>query len=370
LIEFEQVKRDLLELLRIDSPSYREAEAAAWLAARFAEFGVRAKDDGVGAKLNGNAGNLVARVPGTDAPPLLLNAHMDNVPPCEGVNPVIDGDIVRTDGRTVLGGDDKCGCIAVLTAVREVLANSLPHPPLEIVLTAAEETGLEGAKGLDYSTIGARHGIVAESGTVGAITVKAPSAERWDAVFRGRAAHAGVAPEKGINAIRMAAEAIAAMRMGRLDEETTANVGLIEGGEARNVVPPRCTVGGEARSHDNGKLAARMKHVRQCLEEAAQRHGGELELTVSRSYEAFEIGLDEWPYVVADRAAREVGLDPVARPTGGGSDANVFNEHGVRCVILGCGSSEVHTTEEYVNLNDLHQACVWLARIIVLAADG
>ena len=370
MVELERVKADLLALLRIDSPSYREADAAAWLAARFAEFGVEATDDGLGATLNGNSGNLVARIPGNGAPAVLLNAHMDNVPPCEGVNPLIDDGVVRTDGRTVLGGDDKCGCIAILTAVREVLTSGVPHPPLEIVLTAAEETGLEGAKGLDYSTVAARRGFVAESGTVGAITVKAPSADRWDAVLKGRAAHAGVAPEKGINAIRMAAEAIAEMHVGRLDDETTANVGLIRAGEARNVVPPKCTVGGEARSHDRRKLDSQVKHVRRCFENAAKRHGGEVELTVSRTYERFGIGLGEWPYLVADEAAREVGLDPIARPTGGGSDANIFNERGVVCVILGCGSSEVHTTDEHVDLNELHRACVWLAKIIEIAGSG
>jgi tripeptide aminopeptidase len=367
LIDPNRVTADLLSLLRIDSPSYREAAAAAWLAARFAEFGVQATDDGLGPALNGNSGNLIARVPGNEAPPVLLNAHMDNVPPCEGVNPVVEDGVVRTDGRTVLGGDDKCGCIAVLSAVREVVTSGIPHPPLEIVLTAAEETGLEGAKGLDYSTVSARRGIVAESGTVGAITVKAPSADRWDAVLKGRAAHSGVAPEKGINAIRMAAEAIAEMHVGRLDDETTANVGLIHAGEARNVVPPTCTVGGEARSHDTRKLDSQVKHVRRCLEKAAKRHGGEVEFTVSRTYERFDIGLDEWPYRVCEDAAREVGLEPMARPTGGGSDANIFNEHGVVSVIIGCGSSEVHTTDEHVDLSDLHQASVWLAKIIEIA---
>jgi len=367
MIELDRVTADLLTLLRIDSPSYREATAAAWLAAQFAEFGVEATDDGIGPTLNGNSGNLIARVPGNDAPPILLNAHMDNVPPCEGVKPVIDGGIVRTDGQTVLGGDDKCGCIAILSAVREVVTSGIPHPPLEIVLTAAEETGLEGAKGLDYRKLTARRGFVAESGTAGAITVKAPSADRWDAVVKGKAAHSGVAPEKGINAIRMAAEAIAQMPVGRLDDETTANVGLIQAGEARNIVPPLCTVGGEARSHDVRKLDAQVKHVRQCFEKAATRHGGEVELTVSRTYERFDIPLDAWPCLVADEAARAVGLEPLARPTGGGSDANVFNEHGIACVILGCGSSEVHTKEEHIDLNDMHRACVWLAKMIEIA---
>lgn len=370
MIELERVTSEFLAILRIDSPSHREAQVAEWLAQKFAEFGVEAKDDGAASKINGNSGNLIARVPGNDAPTLLLNAHMDNVPPCEGVNPIVETTIVRTDGRTVLGGDDKCGCIAVLSAVREVVTNGIDHPPLEIVFTAAEETGLEGAQALDYSALRARRGFVAESGTVGAITVKAPSADRWDAVLKGRAAHAGVAPEKGVNAIRMAAEAISAMRLGRLDDETTANVGLIRGGEARNVVAPECRIEGETRSHDPHKLEQEVAHVRACLEQATGQYGGQLEFSVSRTYESFHILPDEWPCLIAEQAARDVGLDPVCRPTGGGSDANIFNAHGIRCVIVGCGASEVHTVEEQIDLRDLHQACLWLCRMIELAARG
>jgi tripeptide aminopeptidase len=370
LIDLQQVKAEFLQLVQIDSPSYRESGVAAWLIGKLAEIGVEAEDDGRAGVFGGTCGNLIARVPGADVPALLLNAHMDNVPPCEGVKPVLDGDIVRTDGTTILGGDDKCGCLAILAAVREVVTNDLPHPPLEIVFTAAEETGLEGAKALDYTRLAARRGIVAESGTVGVVTVKAPSADRWDAVFHGQAAHAGVAPEKGINAIRMASEAIAAMQVGRLDDETTANVGLIQGGDARNVVPPRCSVAGEARSHDPTRLAAQMADVRRCVEEAAARHKGRVDLAVSRSYDAFSVEPGAWPRAVSEQAARDVGLDPVARPTGGGSDANILSAHGLTCVILGCGSTEVHTPNEHIDLRDLYAACEWMTRILELAAQG
>ncbi|MGQ9732336.1 MAG: M20/M25/M40 family metallo-hydrolase [Candidatus Zipacnadales bacterium] len=369
MIDFERLRAEFLELLQIDSPTRSESAVAAWLKAKLEELGVAAEDDGTATTLGGNSGNLIAYVAGNASPPLLLNAHMDNVPPCRGVTPIVEGDIIRTNGTTVLGGDDKCGCLTIVTALREVLEGGLPHPPLEVVFTAAEETGLEGAKALDYSRITARHGFVLESGTVGTITVKAPSAQHWDATLIGKAAHAGVAPEKGISAIRMAAEAIAEMRLGRLDEETTTNVGLIEGGEARNIVPPHCTLHGEARSHDQEKLAAQIEHVRECLSKAAKRYGGILEFEACESYRSFDIRPGEWPLRIAEQAARDVGLIPLSQPTGGGSDANVFNEHGICCVILRTGAAEVHTTEEYVDLNDLLSACRWLTRIIELAGS-
>jgi tripeptide aminopeptidase len=370
VVQLDAVVGDLLDLLRIDSPTYGEREAAGWLTERLAELGVSARDDGTAEALGGNSGNLIARVPGNrDAPPLLLNAHMDNVPPCTGVSPVVDGYAIRTDGRTVLGTDDKGGCIALLTALREVVTNDLAHPPLEVVFTAAEEVGLEGAKALDFAALRARWGFVAESGTLGAITIAAPSAERWEARVHGKAAHSGVCPEQGVNAIRIAAEAIAAMRIGRLDEETTGNVGIISGGEARNIVPPECLVVGEARSHNGGKLAGQMKQVRDCFAAAAAKNGGTVDLQTKRSYNAFRVAPDEWPVVLAQQAARDVGVDPAPRPTGGGSDANVFNENGIRCVVLCTGAHNVHTPDEFIDVRDLLQAARWFVRVIALAAE-
>ncbi|HJN15663.1 MAG TPA: M20/M25/M40 family metallo-hydrolase [Armatimonadota bacterium] len=368
MITIDQVTGDLIELLKIDSPTFRESDASAWLKAKLAEFGVDADDDGRASEVGGECGNLVARIPGTDAEPLLLNAHMDNVPPCEGVKPHLDGFIVRTDGTTVLGGDDKCGCIAILAALREIVQKDIPRPPLEIIFTVAEEVGLEGAKVVDYSKVAAKRAVVCESGGVGTITVKAPSAEKWDAVITGKAAHAGVAPERGVNAIRIASEAISEMRVGKLDEETTANVGVIDGGDARNVVPAGCRIQGEARSHDPEKLAAQMADVDRCLQEAAKRHGGSAELSRASSYVAFDIPEASAVLRMTIQAAREVGVEPNPRPTGGGSDANVFNERGIETVIISCGSTEVHTLNEHVDVRHLHKASEWLTRIVEMAS--
>ncbi len=369
MISLQRMTADILELLQIASPTFGESAASEWLAQQLAAFGVNAEDDGASERIGGSCGNLIARIPGADAPTLLLNAHLDNVPPCEGVQPVIEDHVIRSDGRTVLGADDKVGCIAILTAVRAIVEDDLPRPPLEIVFTVAEEVGLEGAKALDHSSLAARRGLVLESGSLGSITIAAPSADRWEATVRGKAAHAGVAPEEGINAIRIAAEAIAEMRLGRLDSETTANVGLISGGEARNVVPPECSLSGEARSHDEGKLKAEIDHVRQCLHSAARRHGGESELKVKRSYNAFRIQPGDWPLRIAEQAARDVGITPNPRPTGGGSDANIFNANGIACVVMSAGAHQVHTRDEFMDVRDLHQASRWLIRAIQLAAE-
>lgn len=368
MISLQRITSDMLELLQIASPTFGESTASRWLAEQLAAFGVNAEDDGASERIGGSCGNLIARVPGTDAPALLLNAHMDNVPPCEGVKPAMEDHVIRSDGRTVLGADDKVGCIAILTAVRAIVENDLPRPPLEVVFTAAEEVGLEGAKAVDYTSLRARRGLVLESGSLGSITIAAPSADRWEATVRGKAAHAGVAPEEGINAIRIAAEAIATMRLGRLDSETTANVGLIHGGEARNVVPPECSLSGEARSHDEGKLKAQIDHVHQCFD-AAIRNGGEFELVVKRSYDAFRIEPGDWPLRIAEQAARDVGITPTPRPTGGGSDANVFNANGIACVVMSAGAHQVHTKDEFMDVRDLHQAARWLIRAVELAAE-
>jgi tripeptide aminopeptidase len=370
VISLQRLTSDMLELLQIASPTFGESAASRWLAQQLAAFGVTAEDDGASERIGGSCGNLIARIPGSDATaPLLLNAHMDNVPPCEGVRPIVEDNVIRSDGRTVLGADDKVGCVAILTAVRSIVESDLPRPPLEVVFTAAEEVGLEGAKALDYSSLAARRGFVMESGSLGSITVAAPSADRWEAVVGGKAAHAGVAPEEGINAIRIAAEAVAAMRLGRLDDETTANVGLIGGGQARNVVPPECRLSGEARSHNEGKLKAQIDHVRQCFDDAATRHGGRAKLRVKRSYDAFRIEPGAWPLRIAERAAIDVGIIPNPRPTGGGSDANVFNANGIACVVMSAGAHEVHTTNEFMDIRDLHHATRWLIRAIKLAAE-
>ena len=273
-INRERLRQYLLDLVQIDSHSREEGAVAARIRADLEALGVEVEVDDAGEKVGGDTGNVIARVKGTveGAPPIFLAAHMDTVVPGKGVKPVIDGDVIRTDGTTVLGGDDKSGCAIIVECVRTLRENGIPHSDIDAVFTICEEVGLLGAKYLDLAGIRSTYGLVLDSDDVGYLFTKAPSADHMEFVVHGLEAHAGVCPENGISAIKIAAEAIAAMKLGRIDDETTANIGVIEGGAATNIIPNRVVLRGEARSHDDAKLDAQTDHMRACLREAAARY--------------------------------------------------------------------------------------------------
>ena len=279
LINQDRLKNLLIELIKIDSLSRKERNVALRLQREMESLGAEVWIDDAGEKVGGDTGNVIAHFPGTalGAPPLLLSAHMDTVVPGEGVVPMLDGDILRTDGRTVLGGDDKSGVAIICEVLRVVKENQIPCSDVDVVFTICEEAGLIGAKCLDVSRLRARTGLVLDSDSVGFLFTKAPAANRMEFHIHGLEAHAGVCPEKGINAIKVAAEGIAAMQLGRIDHETTANIGVIEGGMAVNIVPNSVVLRGEARSHSEEKLERQTQHMLQCLQEAAGRHVLELD---------------------------------------------------------------------------------------------
>ena len=360
-----------LELVQIDSLSRREGRIAARLARELAELGAEVSFDGAGAEIGGETGNLIAHVPGTvDAPALLLCAHMDTVEPGMGVRPVVEDDVIRSDGTTVLGGDDKSGVAIVCECVRVCRERRLGHPPLDVVFTVCEEVGLLGARHLDLGRIRARRGLVFDSDAVGLAFTRAPGANLIEVVVRGRAAHAGMAPEQGVSAIRVAAEAIAAMRLGRLDAETTANVGVITGGRAVNIVPDEVRVRGEARSHDLARLSAQTEHMRACFTEAAARHSGAAaDVTVTRQYEPMSVPDDAPIMRLVAAAAARVGRTITSAGMGGGCDANILNRRGLEVVNLGTGMRDIHTTKEWLRVSDMVAAAeVTLAAIELAAA--
>jgi tripeptide aminopeptidase len=255
-VNHERLKNLFLELVQIDSLSRREREVALRPQREAESAGAVCSYDNAGEKVRGNIGNLIAKIPGNilGTPPFLLAAHMDTVAPGEGVKPIVDGDIVRTDGSTVLGGDDKSGCAVICEVLHRLRESGIPHGPIEAVFTICEEIGLQGARNLDLGLISAKEGLVYDSDAPGHLVVRAPSAVSIRFTVKGLEAHAGVAPERGLSAIKIAAEAIAAMRLGRIDDETTANLGVIEGGRAGNVIPSEVVVRGEARSRNAAKL--------------------------------------------------------------------------------------------------------------------
>lgn len=381
MINRERLKDFLIELIKIDSLSRREYDVAMRLKQELEELGAEVTIDDAGKKVGGNVGNLIAKFPGNAAksPPLLLSAHMDTVVPGEGIVPILDGDILRTDGTTVLGGDDKSGVAIICEVLRVVKENRLPCSAIDVVFTICEESGLIGAKHLDIASLRARTGLVLDSDSVGFLFTKAPAANRMEFHVHGLEAHAGVCPERGINAIQVAAEGIAKMKLGRIDHETTANIGVVEGGMAVNIVPNRVLLRGEARSHDQDKLIAQTAHMQRCLEEAAAKHSLELdgkphqakvEAKIERDYDRMDVAESSAIVQMVYAAARNLQLDVKTRATGGGCDANILNQKGLVVANLGTGMRDIHTVNEWLDLKDLYLSAQMVLEVVKLNATG
>ncbi len=370
MIDAHRVESTLLRLLRTPSATGEEREVADLVRARLETLGATVDEDGAAAAVGGNCGNLIARLPGTvEAPAIFLNAHLDTVQRTDGLEPVVEHGLVRSGGATILGADDKAGVTAIVEGVAAAVAAGWPRPPLEIVFTVAEETGLHGARALDLSGLTATRGFVFDGGTpLGEMTVSAPTQTNLAIALHGVAAHAGVEPENGVNAIACAATAITRCRQGRIDHETTCNLGVIEGGRATNIVPDLCRIKAEARSRDTDKLARQVHHVRDCFETAAAEFGCRLELVERESYRGFRIQPDEPVARMATEAVRAAGLAPSFADGGGGSDANIFNAGGLRCILMACGERDPHTTRESVAVADVVAAARVVAELLRLAA--
>jgi tripeptide aminopeptidase len=375
LINQERLKNLLIELIKIDSLSRREFAVAMRLKREMEELGGTVFIDDAGEKVGGNVGNVIATFPGNapNTQPLLLSAHMDTVVPGEGIEPILDGVVLRTNGKTVLGGDDKSGVAIICEVLRVIKENHLPCSSIDAVFTICEEAGLLGAKCLDVARLRARTGLVLDSDSVGFLFTKAPGANRMEFRVHGLEAHAGVCPEKGINAIQVAAEGIAQMRLGRIDQETTANIGVVEGGMAVNIVPNQVLLRGEARSHNQEKLARQTEHMQSCLEDAAARHSVEfdgkqhrarVETKVERDYDKMDVAESEPIVQLVYAAAKNLHLDVKTGATGGGCDANVLNHKGLVVANLGTGMREIHTVNEWLDLKDLKLSAEMVLEIV------
>lgn len=348
----ERVVSDFLELVQIDSPSKEEAAVAQLLDEKLRALGFDVVNDRTGP----STGNLIARLAGSgpSAASIALNAHTDTVEPGRGVKPVIRDEVIWSSGDTILGADCKASIAAILEGVRTSLELGSPRPDLELLLTWGEEGAHTGAKLLEVSNLRSAVCFTLDAAApIGTVITRAPAYDAIKAIFRGRAAHAGVEPEAGINALLAASRAIARMPLGRIDSETTANIGLIRGGTGRNTVPEVVELHGEARSHNADKLAAQVDAMSTAMREEAERAGAELELVITRQYQAFALEETSPAVVVADRAIRGLGLQPKLGSTGGGSDANEFNLKGLPTAVLGTGMAAPHTLQEHISVADL-----------------
>jgi tripeptide aminopeptidase len=346
------------ELAAIPSPPGGERAVADRVTAWLRDRGLDVVEDDAAAALGGSAGNLYCRLEPTAAgEPLFFCAHLDTVSPEGPIEPLVDEDgFVRNAAGTILGGDNKAAVVSMLGAVDRLLAERRPHAGVELVLTPMEEIGLRGAAAFDCARLQAKVGYVYDQAApIGEVVLGAPSAATIDARFHGRASHAGMYPEEGRNAIAAAARAIADLRLGRVDQETTANVGVVSGGTARNVVPEWCEVRAEARSHDERKLGDLVQEMLDAFAFGANVSECEVETQVQRSYRGYRFARGDRAVRLATAALERCGVEVTYALSGGAADANVFNERGLACVNLANGMVDIHTPAERIAAADLER---------------
>lgn len=350
-----------MEMVRIDSESGKERKFLAWLSELFRRD--------LGAECGFDLyGNLIATLPGKDSEreePILLCAHADTVKPGVGIEPVLEDGRIRSRGETVLGADDKAGILAIYLGV----LSASKRPPLEIVITREEEVGLLGAKNLDYSRLRSRIGFVFDGEDLSGIVIGGPSHFLIDVEVVGRAAHAGMEPEKGISAITALSRAIVRLPQGKIDHETTANVGVVQGGTVRNAVPERAKALAECRSLDHRKAVELSEIYVRIFEEEAERMGAKAEVKVELAYRATRLPEDSPAVALAREAVSSLGMEPVLHLIRGGTDASILNQHGIEAVVLGMGAREAHTKDEWISVEDLKRAGELARALIEKAAS-
>ena len=352
----DRLLESFLGLVRIDSPPGSEAALAGHCAHMLRSIGFEVRFDDTTALTGSDTGNLIAERAGTvpGAPTLLLSAHLDCVEPCRGVEPVVRDGVVYSAGNTVLGADDKAGIAAIIEAMRRVIETGSPRGDIRVVLTVGEECGLKGAKALDPADARADICLVLDAdGDPGGIVTAAPTHYTFVAEFSGVSAHAGVAPEEGRSALVMASRAVCSMPLGRLDEQTTANVGTLVGGTAANVVPAYATLTGECRALDAERVDDTRAAMDTIIRESAASEGGSVDVRWSREYEAYRVSADSPLVETLREACADVGLVPRLFATGGGSDGSIFAAHGTPTLVLSCGMRSAHSVDERVAIRDL-----------------
>ena len=366
-----RVVKEFLELVQIDSETFHEEKISPVLQEKLKALGFNVFVDDAHTRNGHASGNIIATLPGTiEADPIYFTTHMDTVVPGVGIKPIIKEDgYIYSDGATILGADDKAGVAALLELGKRIQEQNIEHGKIEYIITAGEESGLAGAKELDPALVTAKYGFAVDSdGKVGGIVTAAPFQTKIEATLRGKTAHAGVEPEKGISAITIAAKAIAKMKLGRLDAETTANIGRFEGGKATNIVCDEAYVLAECRSLNEEKLTVQENHMKAAFEEAATEMGGEAEVDVKRMYPGFHFNEEDLVVQVAKEAAINIGREDKIMQSGGGSDANVIAGFGIPTVNLAVGYENIHTTKECIPVEELEKLADLLVEVVKVSA--
>ncbi|OKP84239.1 hypothetical protein A3842_08380 [Paenibacillus sp. P3E] len=375
MISQDRLIQEFMELVRVDSETGNERQIADVLTEKFSALGLTAIEDDSKERTGHGAGNLFVTWPaeeGASAPKMLFTCHMDTVVPGKKIKPSLGADgWITSDGSTILGSDDKAGLAAVFEAIRVIQEQKLPHGQIQFVITAGEESGLLGARNMDPSHLDAEFGFALDSnGEVGAIAVAAPTQAKVTMQIFGKSAHAGVNPEDGISAIQVASKAISAMKLGRIDNETTANIGKFAGGGPTNVVCDHVQLDAEARSIVQEKVERQIASMREALETTAREYGAESEFRSEIIYPAFSFNEHDPVVKLAERAITSLGLSPRLFASGGGSDANVFNGLKVPTVNLAVGYQNIHTTKERIKAEDIAKVAELVVAIVKESVKG
>ncbi|MDR2957894.1 MAG: M20/M25/M40 family metallo-hydrolase [Coriobacteriales bacterium] len=365
----ERLLEDFLTLVQIDSLSYHEATIANWIKDKLSQFGCEVLFDKTTEITGSNTGNMIATFPATPglSGKLFFSTHMDTVGPGQGIEPVINDGILSSKGKTILGGDDKVGIAAIIEMVRTLAETKTPHPEIVMLFSVAEEVGLKGSSAMDGEALGFNGEpcfVLDADGKPGGVIIGAPFHVEFTARFIGKAVHAGMAPETGVSAINMAAKAITAIPLGRIDAISTSNIGTINGGAANNIVADSCTVTGEMRSLEKARLDEIQAQIAQTIEDTAIEGGGQVQTEFVLAYHGFKLSENDIPVRLVLEAAQDLGLSTETRYTGGGSDANIFAGKGLSPVVLSTGMTAIHSLDESLAISDMED----LTRLIIAIA--
>jgi len=354
-----------LEMIRIDSESRNERAMADYLTNELTLLGGVVREDNAHKKSGGNAGNVIGWFAGDEKiEPLILNAHIDTVTPGKGIIPKITDGRITSDGMTILGSDDKSGIAMILAVLADRKKNMNTRVPLEVVFTVSEEIGLLGAKGLDVKLLHGKRGYSLDGNLMGEVVKASPSQINYGLTIMGKSVHAGVEPENGINAIKVAGDFLSGLDDGRIDEETTMNVGIIKGGKANNIVCDEVDITGEIRSHDKDKLAAKLAHVLSEAQRVKKAWNTEIKFIWHQSFKGLRFDENEELIKISSAAFKKNGISQKLIINGGGSDANALAEEGIKLAVIGTGMQKIHTINEFIDIADLEKGYKWLSSVL------